>query len=156
MTTREWNANVIQLSTFKSFSIPSGFAKMIHSIRWGWSCGIVAHNCFPGSLSQAALHCLFIWLLSFLLGTGRIEEHLTFVTRSFALNFKQQVSLVLVLQYILCTVYVYIPPYISMNVEHLIFDQGEIYNTIQSSCILVGKKQSDSNRLVQLHFGQWH
>lgn len=33
MTTLEWNANVIQLSTYKSLSIPSGFAKMIHSIR---------------------------------------------------------------------------------------------------------------------------
>lgn len=46
MTTHEWNATVIQLKAIKSFSIPFGFAKIIHSICRGWSYGIVAHN-FP-------------------------------------------------------------------------------------------------------------
>lgn len=72
MTTHEWNANVIQLKTIKSLSIPFGLAKMIHSIGWGWSCGIVARNCFPGSLSQAGL----IWSLSFLFGTWLVVRNI--------------------------------------------------------------------------------
>lgn len=72
MTTDEWNATVIQLKAIKSFSIPFGFAKMIHSICRGWSCGIVAHNCFPGSLGQAGLS----GLRSVLLGTWLLVKNI--------------------------------------------------------------------------------